>query len=163
MGVIKSPEAPKAMATKKGVAGNDSCSASDMEMGNIIETAAGFVTNAVKKIVTKNNALNTPTGPIDSPTLINAVATNAAVPDFSSATPIAREHTSTINKLKSSWRLISSRFNIPKKIKAVNTTNDAVNNGIKPNIPASNIRKLPTPTQYFQTGLLYSTFFGTDK
>ena len=55
MGVMKSPEAAKAMAIKKGVEDTPVKWESDIAIGNIIETAAALVISAVSKVVTINS------------------------------------------------------------------------------------------------------------
>lgn len=55
MGVMKSPEAAKAMAIKKGVEDTPVKCDSDIAIGNIIETAAALVISAVSKVVTINS------------------------------------------------------------------------------------------------------------
>ena len=91
IGVIKSPEAAKAIAAKNGVYGKCNCCATDMAMGKTIDTAAAFVISDVSIIVAINKADNTPTGPNILPVAISPDAISVAVPDFSKAMPIARE------------------------------------------------------------------------
>ena len=86
MGVMKSPEAPKAIARKKGVYGRDICSAIDIAIGNTIETAAAFVISDVNNTVMINNPVSVPTGPSEFEPVINRFARRPAVPDFSKAT-----------------------------------------------------------------------------
>src|SRR5690606_33680051 len=139
------------------------CSARAIAIGNMMDTAAGFVTSDVKKIVTKNNSDNTVTGPHESPAYISHPATMDAAPDFSSATPIASEHTNTISKFRSSSSRTFGTVNRPKSTSRARTTIDTVNNGKIPATPVSNTAKVPIPSQVIQDGRRTVSFLGIDR
>ena len=157
---MKSPEAAKAMATKNGAPGSCVICDNESAMGNMMETAAAFVIKAVNRVVTINRTEINATGGNVSTGFSNMAAIHPAAPDFTSATPIANEQTSTANRFRSNCLRISLRFNTRPAINNSSADREAVNKVITLVIPRINKARLARPKPDNHQGFVFKTRTG---